>query len=144
MSNSKNNDFQPYAFLISLIAIQICLLMNVAFFAFENLSGITEFSYLHLLDAIKTPEGISACVSACVFILMFMRFKPFEFLFFYAFASAGFFGYLAYCNNSDMFLASAYWITLGLITRRFGVIFASVALLVSIALGVLFNITFVL
>lgn len=144
MSNSQNNDFQPYAFLISLIAIQICLLMNVAFFAFANLSSTTEFSYPHLLATMKTPEGISACVSACVFILMLTRFKPFEFLFFYAFASAGFFGYLAYCNNSDVFLASAYWIALGLITRRLGMMFACAALLASIALGVLFNITFVL
>ena len=142
MSIQQQNCSDSHGYTVSLIAIQICLLMNVLFFVYAKLYAV-ELDSENILTALKTPVGISTCISAIVFILMLTATKAFEFLFFFAFASAGFWGYLAYCDGASLLESTLYWLALALITRRLGVIFAYIMAFVAIVAGVIFNINFV-
>ncbi len=130
---------EKLGFSIALIAIEVCLFMN----ALSFLLGLLPFSsgdiFDEFLKAAQTPSGFASCVSACIFILMLTPFKIFETLLFFAFSCAGFWGYLAYCDNSNVVLPIAYWLAIGLLTRRLGVWLTSVVAIVAVGLGACYN-----
>ncbi len=139
MAQDTDISSDKLGFSIALIAIEACLFMN----AFSLLLTLLPFLSSDILDEFlkiaKTPYGFTSCVSACIFILMLTPFKIFETLLFFAFSCAGFWGYLAYCDNSNIALPIAYWVSIGLLTRRLGVWLTSVVAVVAIGLGACYN-----
>ena len=85
----------------------------------------------------STPICVSLGIDAILFFAFLIFIKPFEFLQFKAFASAGFFTYLAYCANADSWLAYTiplYYVLLGLLTRRLGIFLGIVLALASLGM----------
>ena len=122
-SGEKKETVSRPAYLVSLAAIEVFLLVGAvasALGANMSASGLEGF--------FKTPLGISGAIDAALFVLFLTRFKPFEFFLFKAFACAGFFGYVAWCNSGEniAYLTIGMWIAAGLLTRNFGMLAAIV------------------
>ena len=136
MEDTPQPDPQAAAFSIARAAILACLFMNAAVVA------LAVYLYSSALP-LKTPEGIAACAGLSAAILMLAGAKPFEFILFFAFACAGFFGYTAYCDGSKFLLPIvAYWLALGLLTRRMNLAAAFAAAACAVGLGAVYNILF--
>lgn len=136
MSDTRQPDPQAAAFSIARAAILACLFMNAA-------AAAVAACLCPQASPLKTPEGAAACAGLAAAILMLAGAKPFEFLLFFAFACAGFFGYTAYCGGSNYLLpAAAYWLALGLLTRRMNLAAAFAAAACAVGLGAAYNILF--
>ncbi len=141
MAEDKNIFCEELAFSISLIAIEACLFMSSLVFVLGLLPFSSNDIWGEFLKAVQTPDGFVGCVSAVMFVLMLTPIKPFETLLFFAFGCAGFFGYLAYCDNREMFLPVVYWIAVGLLTRRLGVMLTSLVAIFAVGLCVCYKIS---
>lgn len=120
---------QTAAFSIARAAILACLLMNAA------AAALVAYTY-GSAEPLKSPETIAAGAGLVVAILMLAGARPFEFLLFFAFSCAGFFGYTAYCEGSNnVLLPVAYWLALGLLTRRMNIAAVCVAAACAVGLG---------
>lgn len=127
------------AFAISLNAIRINLLGLLVCFCLLIYKVLEPVDFdVYKVDWFKLINSTPICVSLGIDAILFFAFlifiKPFEFLQFKAFASAGFFAYLAYCTNVDNWLAYTiplYYVLLGLLTRRLGIFLGVVLALAS-------------
>ncbi len=133
MKESDNNISDGIAFSISLIAIEACLAINILFFI---LNIIPHSNYV---EELRSPWGISVLIDVLLFVFLLTRYKPFELVQFKAFACAGFFGYMAYCDNANIGLPICMWLLIGLLTRRLGVYIASVVALFAIGSCAIWN-----
>jgi hypothetical protein len=127
------------AFAISLNAIRINLLGLLVCFCLLIYKVLEPVDFdVCKVDWLKfiniSPICVSLAIDAILFFAFLIFIKPFEFLQFKAFASAGFFAYLAYCTNVDNWLAYTiplYYVLLGLLTRRLGIFLGVVLALAS-------------
>ena len=133
MKESDNNIFDGIAFSISLIAIEACLAINILFFI---LSIIPHPDYSQV---VSSPWGISVLIDVLLFVLLLTKYKPFELVQFKAFACAGFFGYLAYCDNENVMLPITMWVLIGLLTRRLGAFITSVVAVFAVGCCAIYN-----
>lgn len=131
------------AFAISLNAIRINLLGLFACLCALGYVVVEpvdfDFEDVNWLAWVSSPIVVSLIIDSVLMFAFFTPIKPFEFLQFKAFASAGFFAYLAYCSNASIlpeYIVPIYYVLLGLLTRRLGITLSSVVALVSFcALG---------
>lgn len=133
---------ESLAFAISLNAIRINLLGLLVCFCLLIYKVLEPVDFdVYKVDWFKLINSTPICVSLGIDAILFFAFlifiKPFEFLQFKAFASAGFFTYLAYCANADSWLAYTiplYYVLLGLLTRRLGIFLGIVLALASLGM----------
>ncbi len=133
MKESDNNVFDGIAFSISLIAIEACLAINILFFI---LSIIPHPDYSQVVNS---PWDVSVLIDVLLFVLLLTKYKSFELVQFKAFACAGFFGYMAYCDNANMALPICMWLLIGLLTRRLGAFITSIVAVLAIGCCATYN-----
>ena len=78
-------------------------------------------------------------IDVLLFVLLLTKYKPFELVQFKAFACAGFFGYMAYCDNANMALPICMWLLIGLLTRRLGAFITSIVAVLAIGCCATYN-----
>jgi|GEM_PF-5761790 len=121
------------AFAVSFIAVEIFLLLSFLPLAVYVASALCSSGGLDF-EVLKTPQNISRGIDALLFLAFLTPLKPFELFFFKALASAGFFGYLAYCDSADVWPVALMWIAAAMLTRRCGLALAAVWAAVALTL----------
>lgn len=133
-NSSKDLKKERWAFFFALIAIEVFLFVN-AYTVFENV--FTTYNggedYWALL---YNPYTILGIIDAILFVLFLTPLKPFEFLLFKSFACVGFFAYLQYCDDVNLWINISLYTLIGLLTRRLYIIFTSIIAVIVIVLSI--------
>ena len=124
---------EKIAYTVSFIAVELFLLLSFLPLAAYIASALCSSGALDF-DVLKTPQNVSRGIDALLFLAFLTPLKPFELFFFKALASAGFFGYLAYCDSSDVWPVALMWIAAAMLTRRCGIVLGAAWAAVALAL----------
>ena len=103
-NSSKDLKKERWSFFLALFAIEVAL-FGSAYILVENVFT-TYNSGGDCFALIYNPYAILGIIDAILFVLFLTPLKPFEFLLFKSFACAGFFTYLQYCDEKDLWIGN--------------------------------------
>lgn len=124
---------EKIAYAVSFIAVEVFLLLSCLPLVIYVASALRSSGGMDF-DVLKTPQNISRGIDALLFLAFLTPLKPFELFFFKALASAGFFGYLAYCDSSDVWPVVLMWFAAAMLTRRCGIVLGAAWAVVALAM----------